>query len=802
MVASLKWKWIIPFCLAIVLSPSTGLRAEIVMPDGTVIKQVDFEKHVVGLFGKVGCNTGSCHGSFQGKNGFRLSLFGYEAEKDGFAVAREFNGRRIDLSNPDGSLLLTKSAGLGEHAGGRKFSPGSWQYRLVREWIEKGAQFQKGSGAIKSMKVIPSEIVFTKPGEKAKIQTTVTFADDTTETMTLLSEFRSLDDAVAEINPDGEITANRPGDTSIIIGYRGQVVAVRVMVPVPVKPGYTYPKVPEVNFVDKLVFQKLKRLNIEPSSLSDDFEFLRRITIDTIGTLPKPEEVRAFAEDKSPDKRARKIDELLKHPSHAALWATKLSDITGNNTDALEQPQNLKSRRSQMWHDWLKKRVQDNVAYDKIVEGILTATSRDGASPESYMEYVKKADEKLAKGYESDYKDKPTLDLFWRKQGNVTVDQWGEKTAAAFLGVRLECAQCHKHPFDRWTQAEYRAYANIFTQVTAAGSSSPELRKLIDEENKARRDAAARNNNVNVVREVYVNTATRGNNNRALNHPETNLPLPPKALGGIELEHGPGKDARKDLMEWMRAKDNPYFARSFVNRVWGHYFGVGIVDPVDDFAIANPASNPVLLDSLAKSFVDSGYDIRKLEKTILETRTYQLTFKPNETNRLDDINFSHSYIRPMMAEVVVDVLGAVTGVRENFGADAPKDAKAIEVGSSRVNSTVSYAFRIFGRPPRTAACDCERSMEPALPQKLYLMADTNFQAKIEANNNIIKGLLANNSDDGKALEELFLTTLGRFPTDKEIKHFAAYREDGKDRKTVFTDTLWALVNTKEFIFNH
>jgi len=223
---------------------------------------------------------------------------------------------------------------------------------------------------------------------------------------------------------------------------------------------------------------------------------------------------------------------------------------------------------------------------------------------------------------------------------------------------------------------------------------------------------------------------------------------------------------------------------------------------VDDFAIANPASNPILLDALAKSFIESGYDLRKLEKAILESRTYQLTFKPNESNRLDDINFSHSYIRPMMAEVVVDVLSVATGVKENFGADAPKDAKAIEVGSSRVNSTVSYAFRIFGRPPRAAACDCERSMEPALPQKLYLMADTNLQAKIESNSNVIKTLLAQNPDDMKAFEELFLSTLGRFPNDKEIKNFKEYREKASDRKTAFTDTLWALLNTKEFIFNH
>ncbi len=797
-----SWKQFYAVCAILLFSSSSTLRAEVQLPDGTVIKKVDFEKHLVGLFGRSGCNLGSCHGSFQGKGGFRLSLFGYEAEKDGVTVSRESNGRRIDLQNPDNSLLLIKSMGLTEHAGGRRFSPGSWQHKLIKEWIEQGAPLAKGSGAIKSLEVTPKEIPFNKPGQKINLKAMVQFEDGTSENITSLCEYRTLDDGVAEVDISGTVTSNRAGDTSIIIAYRGTVVPVRAMVPLEVKPGYKYPSVPEVNYIDKIVFSKLKRLNIEPSGLSPDAEFLRRITIDTIGTLPSPNEIRSFVADKSGDKRSKKIDELLKHPMHAALWATKLSDITGNNTDAMENPANLRIKRSQMWHDWLRKRVADNMSYDKIVEGVLCSTSRDGESPEIFLEKTNKLDEELKVGFSTTYAEKPSLDLFWRKQAAVALDQWGEKTAAAFMGVRLECAQCHKHPFDRWTQADYRSYANVFTQLSYG--VSPEAKKVIDAENAERKKNATNNNLVNPVKEVYLASASNGKGGarQGLTHPETNLPLAPKALGGPEIKMEAGVDARKKLFEWLKTPDNPYFARSFVNRVWGHYFGVGIVDPLDDFSIANPPSNPQLLDALAKDFVESGYDIRRLERKILETRVYQLTYIPNATNRLDDNNYSHSFIRSMMAEVVVDVLCAATGMVENFGADAPKDARAIEVGASRVSSSISYAFRIFGRPPRTAACDCERSMEPALPQKLYLMADTNLQAKIESQANIIKKILADYKDDRKALEEMFLSTLSRLPNEKEFKHFESYIATGKDRKKAFTDTLWALLNTKEFIFNH
>jgi hypothetical protein len=412
-------------------------------------------------------------------------------------------------------------------------------------------------------------------------------------------------------------------------------------------------------------------------------------------------------------------------------------------------------------------------------------------------------DEKLKDGFVPEYAQKKTLDQFWRRQGQVGIEIWGEKTAAAFLGVRLECAQCHKHPFDRWTQVDYRAWANVFSQVVTG--ISPDIKKAADALNAERKGDKPNNNNVILVREVYLGRPAmnpRRGLTGTLPHPDTGAPLAPQTLGGPEVRVEAEKDPREAVFSWMRDKSNPFFARSLVNRIWGHYMGVGIVEPVDDFSVGNPPSNPELLNALAEEFQKSNFDFRRIERIVLNSNTYQLSSKSTPVNKLDERNHSHSLIRPMMAEVVIDVLGAATGVPENFGADAPKGSRAIEVGSSRLNSAVSFAFRIFGRPPRTTACDCERSMEPALPQKLYLMADPGLQAKILDQNNRLKDLLKTHSDDKEALAELFLSTLSRYPTPEETKAFEGFRAKANDRRTAFIDTLWALVNTTEFIFNH
>jgi hypothetical protein len=799
--------------LAFVASPA---RAEILLPGGAAIQKVDFERHVMGVLGRFGCNSGSCHGSFQGKGGMRLSLFGYDPEKDYLAFTRDVEARRINLSNPDASLLLLKATGQVEHGGQVRFSKNSWAYQILRQWIAEGAEWRKGSGDIASIAVNPPEYAFAplptlppRVGEGGvgvgQLQVEATFSDGTKENITPLCDFRTNDDATVQVTPLGAIKAMQPGDTAVIVSYRGNVLPVRVLAPLEAPPDFHYPALPEINYVDHEVFAKLRRLNIVPSELSSDNEFLRRVTIDTVGSLPSPKEVRDFLADARPDKRARRIDELLADPRHASLWATKMCDVTGDNTDLLENPQQRRQKLSQMWHDWFKKRFAENMPYDQIVHGVLCATSRDGESPENYVKQYTQLETDADSGWTNSYADRPTLDLFWRRQQAVTVDQWGEKTAAAFLGVRVECAQCHKHPFDRWTQIDYRAYANVFTAVSFGVSA--EAKKAFDEENAERKKKSDGNkkNQLQPIREIFVGgqPGGKGNNGGALPNPETGKPLAPKALGGPEIDVKKGGDPREALFDWMQASDNPFFARAFANRVWGHYFGVGIVDPVDNFSLANPPSNPKLLDALAKDFLDGKYDIRRLERTILNSRTYQLSSSINATNKLDRINYSRSYLRPMMAEVVVDVVDDAVGVKEKWSAaDAPPDARAIDVGASRINSPASLAFRVFGRPARTSACDCERSSDPGLTQTLFLMADDTMFAKINQTDNRLKQILADHKDDNDALDEVFLAALARTPSDKEKEKFAAYRATHKDRRAAFGDALWALLNTNEFRLNH
>jgi hypothetical protein len=858
------------------------------LPGNIVVEKVDFERHLMGLFGRLGCNAGSCHGSFQGKGGFRLSLFGYDPGKDHAALTRDVMGRRINALEPDQSLLLLKATGQIAHGGGRRFARASWQYRMFREWIASGARWQKGKGDVAGLTVSPSEYAIIQAGRTAQLRVRARFADGTEEDVTCLCDFRVQDDAVAEMTGPGTVKALHAGDSGLVVSYRGTVRALRVLVPMPLKTGLRFPNLPDAGYIDREVFAKLRLLNMAPSDLAGDAEFLRRVTIDTIGCLPAPEDVRAFLADRSPDKRAKQIDALLAQPLHAALWATKLSDITGNNTRTLFVG-GPPARFSQMWHDWLRKRIADNIPYDEMVKGILCATSRDGRSLEAWMRESKEIDEASKKSFVASYAAKKSLDLFWRLRG-TTLQQLGERTASAFMGIRLECAQCHKHPFDRWTQVDYRAYANVFGRV-AVGAAPDTSQALGLAQNKGKGKKAAKAKvqarppvvlpkGAGLINEVFIRSSLKSG--RLLHHPDfvpvvktvvlnakgkksivlatQPTPLPPKALGGPVIEARMDEDPRVALFEWLRSPRNPYFARSFVNRIWGHYLGVGLVDPVDNFSLANPPSNAALLDALAADFVEHKFDIRHMERTILNSRVYQLSSTMNETNTLDRNNYAHSYVRPMMAEVVVDVLNSALGVVEDFGADARPGSRAIEIGASRVTgSDLGYAFRLFGRPDRNLSCECERDLEPSLPQTLYLMTDPTVLAKLRATLFPAKGkpsvasgtgkpagkskrkavpptfhdtrlakLLHSDKNDAEILDELFLATLTRFPTAAEKKHFTDYHAARKsraaetalvdeapkkkkkaapvsarnERDEAFIDALWALINTREFILNH
>jgi hypothetical protein len=786
--------------VALLAGVPAATAEEVALPGGRKLGKADFERHVMGVFGRAGCNAAACHGSFKGKGGLRLSLFGSEPDKDFQAVAREALGRLIDADNPEESLLLLKPTGQVPHGGGVRFAKDSWEYRVLRAWIGRGAPRDKGSGQVARLVPDPPEIAFPKAREERQLKVSARYADGSEEDVTAFCTFRTNDDAVAEVSDLGLVRGLRPGSTAVIVSYLGNVRPVPVVVPAESPPGFTYPQVPQHNYVDREVFARLRLLNVVPSDLAGDEEFLRRVTIDTIGRLPSPDEVRAFLADKDPDKRAKKIDGLLAHPLHAALWATKFCDITGNDTLSLDRPFSLQPRASHAWHDWFRKRVHENVPYDEVVRGVLCATSREGQEPEAWMKQVRKIDEQFLWGHDSDYAERKTLDLYWRRREPVSSEQWGERTAAAFLGIRLECAQCHKHPFDRWTQADYRAYANVFGAV--AVGRSPEAAGLIAAENAERQKVIDRTVQLHEVREVFLAAEPK-----VLAHPDTGRPLPAKAPGGPEIPFEKGKDMREALFAWLRRPDNPYFARAFVNRVWGHYFGVGIVQPVDDFSLANPPSNERLLGALARDFVESKFDIRHMERVILNSRAYQLSSRTNETNKLDRVNYAHSYVRPMMAEVVIDVLNSALGTQERWGWGAKPGAQAIELGTSDgglspLGENIVYALRRFGRPRRSSACDCQRVTAPSVAQELFLMTDPGLLQKFDDRAGRLQTLLAGPMTDEEVLEELFLGALSRRPTADERQAFRDYRHKASDRRAAFTDALWALINTREFLLNH
>ena len=422
-------------------------------------------------------------------------------------------------------------------------------------------------------------------------------------------------------------------------------------------------------------------------------------------------------------------------------------------------------KRAKMWHDWFRKRIAQNVPYDRVVRGVLTATSREGLGVTEWIDREARLHEQLRQGFQTNYAERPSLDLFWRRLANddfFPLEQMGELTATAFLGVRLECAQCHKHPFDRWTQADYRAWANIFGQ--AKFGSSPEVTAAVANLLEQRRKAALGKAGPPLprLREVYFSNEPL----RRLRDPETGGRLPARALGGPEIALD--GDARVRLCDWLTAPDNPYFARAFVNRVWAHYFGVGLVMPVDSFSAANPPSNEPLLDALAQEFIEHHFDIRRLESMVLRSRTYQLSSRPNETNAEDHGNYARAYPRRLMAEAVADALDAALGATEDFGPELPPRCRAIEAAPNRIqNAHLATIFRIFGRPARTTTCDCERSAEPAVPQTLFLMSDPVLLKKLTSGR--LSKLLAEKRTDGDAIEELFLATLSRPPDEREKK---------------------------------
>jgi hypothetical protein len=748
-----------------------------------------FARHVVAVLDRLGCNAGACHGSFRGQNGFRLSLFGGDAQMDYAFIARNAFGRRVNLNEPEQSLLLVKPTSQVAHGGGLRLIKDSPEYRLLRNWIAAGARYDPGSEpAVSWIEATPAEVVLAVGG-KATLRVKATYADGATADVTALSRFETMNDEAAVVDRDGQITATGVGDTPILVRYAGQVVAMQVLVPRPLKDGEALPKeaFSSAGFVDDDINAKLKKLNLVPSGLCSDVEFLRRVSLDLVGTLPTPEEVRAFVADARGDKREKKIDELLGRPEYAAFWATKFSDWSGNDTRYLANP--YRPKQSKQWHDWFRDKLARNVPYSDIATGVVTAASAEGKSVEEWQEWAKAEDARLQKGWESEYAKRQTLDLLYVKARNLDPDNLALQVAYCFLGVKIECAQCHKHPMDRWTQNDFGAFASAFSYV---GVSREFARKVLPLEEST-------NNGMRGINEVFHQESPR----KVYADPRTGQALKPKALGGPELPADKDQDPRVALAKWLTAPDNPFFARAMVNRLWAHYFGRGLVEPSDALAAANPPSHPALLDDLARRFAADSYDLKALHRMLLTSHAYQRSRRANETNRSDRRNFSHALVRRLGAEQVIDAVAQATGVPPQFGAnDAPSGTRAIEIAPSRLTGPEAYALTIFGRPQRQQNCDCERSAQPSLPQTLYLFNDAEVLHKIRKKGARLSKLLDDCADDGKLVEELYLWALARFPSKKERDEAVKYLKEEGQRRERAEDLFWALLNHREFLVNY
>ena len=696
---------------------------------------ISFNLDVMPVFMKAGCNQGACHGSARGKDGFRLSLFGFDAEGDYFRLTRENIGRRINLAIPEESLMIEKALGKVPHTGGERFKADSALCKTLMRWLEAGVPKDPTNiPKVASVEMMPKQAVLDGSNAAQRVTVRATYSDGTDRDVTTLAAFFSNNEPVAKISDDGVVRAGQRGEAFVTARFETHTVGAQVIV-VPSGLKFTWPETPENNYVDQLVNAKLKKLRITPSGTCDDATFIRRAYIDIAGTLPRSEEVREFIEQMSTGKRADLIDKLLDRKEFADLWVMKFAELLEIRSDNNQ----FQYKPAVLYYNWLQDRFTKNAPIDEIVKDILTAEGSNFKNPAaSYFQI-----------------ERDTL-------------KTSENVAQVFMGMRIQCAQCHNHPFDRWTMNDYYSFAAFFPQVTRKQGDDP--------------------------RETVVYAKADGE----VQHPVTKKPMAPKFLGGDWPEIKKGEDRREVLANWLASTNNPFFARNMANIVWAHFMGKGIIDPVDDVRISNPAINPELLDTLGQKFMDYKYDFKRLVRDICNSRTYQLSTRANESNTLDERNFSHASIRRMRAEVLLDCINQVTESTDKFQG-LPKGARAVEIADGNVNN---YFLTTFGRATRSTVCSGEVRVEPNLSQALHLLNSDSLQGKM-SNGGVVKKLLAKHDKDaGKVIDELYQRCLARSPTEKEVAKLRSHFDNGKTDEQVLTDIFWALLNSKEFIFNH
>lgn len=702
----------------------------------------DFQRHVAPLMGRLGCNGRSCHGSFQGRGGFRLSLFGYDFQFDHDALTAG-EKPRVNLEQPLDSLLLTKPTDADNHEGGQRYEKGSWQYHVLVRWIKSGAKYEKGQILkLDRLEVTPPEIVSRKAGEQTQLRAVAVWSNGVREDVTPLCRFQSNDDQIARIDEHGLITTGETGDTHVVVMYDNAVVPVGVLRPVSDQIGDKYPTVAAPTTIDQLVVRKLSKLGIVPSEMCTDAEFLRRVSLDLTGTLPAAAEVEAFIKDSSPNKRLEKINQLLETPAYAAWWTTKLCDFTGNNEQQLNNVNPVQGTATQAWYDWIYKRVADNVAYDELVAGIVLGVSR--TNEQSYTDYCKELSDIYRPGSERSYAERATMPYYWARQNFRQPEDRVIGFAYSFLGIRMQCAQCHKHPFDQWSKDDFDQFKGFLTgvrfsqngpkaemeqllkELNVGDVKGNDLRRKLPEQLKAGKTVPF----PEVVVQTQRNAERRGKgNNKKSKDDEASGPTA-RLLGGEQISLAKHADARQPLMDWLRSKDNPYFAKAFVNRVWANYFNVGIVQPPDDMSLANPPSNKDLLDYLAQGLIEHNFDMKWLHREILTSATYQRSWQTNATNLRDERNFSRSVPRRLPAEVAYDALQQATA-SDATASHSLRDVKGRAISLAGVggrngggrDAGKNFALQVFGRSTRESNCDCDRSMEASLLQTVFLQND-------------------------------------------------------------------------------
>ncbi len=708
-------------------------------------RPLNFANDIVPILTKGGCNSGGCHGKAGGQNGFKLSLLGFEPQEDYEHIVKEARGRRVFPGSPQQSLLLTKGTAQLPHGGGKKLDPNSEDYADLVRWIREGMPYGKDSDPkMASIRVEPPMLTMPLKGAQ-QLKVTAHYTDGSTRDVTKRALYEANEKAMAETSETGLVTLfDLPGDVAVMVRYQGKVSTFRATVPLGA-PVATLP--PVSNFVDDLVFAKLKTIGIPPSEIADDGTFIRRVTLDIVGRLPTAPEMKDFMASKDAKKRTTLVDRLLDSPDYAEFFANKWSSLLRN-----QRTQPVYARGTYLFWQWIRDSIADNKPYDRFVREVVAAAGDIDHSPA----------------------------VAWYRQVKEQKQQM-EDVAQLFLGTRMQCAQCHHHPFEKWSQQDYYGFAAFFANVARKPGAFTGEEMIYNKRGTAQ--------TVNI---------------------RTKQPVMPTSLGGSALKLKPEQDPRHSLAEWMSAKDNPFFAHTLVNRYWKHFFNRGLVEPEDDMRETNPPVNPELLSALATDFMKSGYDMKKLIRTITTSTTYQLSAVPNAHNAKDRQNFSRYYPKRLNAEVLYDAVNTLLDVESNFAGQAP-GTRAVALPDNSYNQS-TYFLSVFGRPDSSSACECERTQEASLAQSLHLLNAADIQTQLARGNGRADMLTKDTRPDDDKITDLYHIALSRDPNANEVKFARSHLEKKtngktgdvafKGKKEAFEDILWALLNTKEFLFNH